>query len=455
MNMEIKDFKSQINKVKGKRSKLLDYSDAFKEINAEITSSQDLEKIDLTISKEKNTKEAYRQIKEKYAEKIREAIRKLDISVSGYEDMNQFVEDLAENYCGYHILSAAFKDDEITDIFVVNKDYIFAEKKGENIRLTRPDGSPLAFKSSKDLEDTIDRFLQYDSKNINSGENKIVDSTLFGDRLCSIHPSIATKGYSITIRKHQEDHITRQNLIDWETITPEIADFFDLVIDGELNLICGGITGSGKTTSIRAISEYTFSKNKKRVLVCEDTAELNYHAEHVLALQSYKSDDEKLRVPLMDLIYTALRQKPKYIVVGEVRGEEAIAAIEGMETGHSTIITMHGGVIWNIINRLVTKYIMGMPSLGIEVVERIIGSAVDYVFIQDNIPGTGRRITSCAEISYDFEKRKIVVKDIFKWDFKTSSYKMMGKISEEKADTMLRRGVQYERIEKWLEKKEE
>jgi pilus assembly protein CpaF len=129
-----------------------------------------------------------------------------------------------------------------------------------------------------------------------------------------------------------------------------------------------------------------------------------------------------------------------------------------METGHSTIFTMQGGKAVNCINRVVTKYLTSMPSLGIEVVERIIGSSIDYIFIQDNIPSIGRKITEVSEISYDFDKRTVSIKPIFKFNFEKELFERVDAISKDKAEMMLRRGVRMEEIKRWMyspQKKEE
>lgn len=135
----------------------------------------------------------------------------------------------------------------------------------------------------------------------------------------------------------------------------------------------------------------------------------------------------------------------------EVRAEEAQAMVEGMETGHSTITTMHGGNPWNIVNRLVTKYLMAMPSLGIDVVERIIGSSLDYICIQDNIPGIGRKCTSITEVTYNFTTRRVEMKPLVRYDFEKKDFVFVGKISKDKAETMLRRGIKMEDIKQWVE----
>lgn len=384
-----------------------------------------------------------------YRDIIEEAIDKNDIVVIGYEDrMKEFVDLMVAEFAGYSTLEKAFRDPDISDIFVINWNTIFVEKNGENVRYDVP------FKSQRHAENVIKRFVQENSKQLDSGENKIVNFELYEDRGCAISPIIAQKGYSVTFRKHKEDHITLDDLLKGETLNQEIADLLGMFIDGEANIICAGITGSGKTTTIRALLDHSLENSGKRALVCEDTPELFLKNPHTLELCSFDSTDPNTAVSLRELVYTALRLKPKYIIVGEVRGEEAEAAVEAMETGHSTIFTMHAGHSYNAINRLVTKYLMAMPSLGTDVVERIVGSAIDYIFIQDNIPGIGRKISRLDEITYDFENKRAKVRNIFEFDFEKKDWVWNndGWLDEEKISKMLRRGVPYETLKKYMKK---
>lgn len=407
--------------------------------DARVSSGNAVEKI-------KKDKQYLRNKKEKYRGFIEEGISIKNIRVRGYdtkEKMNEFIDDMVSELVGYSVLEQAFRDPKVSDIYVIDWNTIYVEKGGINERY------PHSFRSAKHFEDVLKRLLDEAEKEINLGDSKIVDFELFQDRGCATSPSVSPRGYSLTIRKHAEDHITRDQLINYGVINEEISDFLGMLITGETNIICAGLTGSGKTTTVRALLDYYVPKANKRMLVCEDTQELFPKNEHTLELVSVKSDDVKLAVPLQNLIFTALRLKPKYIIVGEVRGIEAEAAVEGMETGHSTIMTMHGGNVWNVVNRLSTKYLMKMPSLGTDIVERIIGSGVDYVFIQDNIPGIGRKVTNITEVSYDFKEKRISAQTICKFDFETETWKWTGTVGEEKAEKMLRRGIKMSEIEKF------
>lgn len=349
--------------------------------------------------------------------------------------------EIASGYVGFDCLEDAMNDPQITDIYVISWNNIFVEKNGKNEVYQKRFRNPQSYKNF------IERILREAGKQLDSGENKIVDFELYGNRGNVINDMIAAKGICLTMRKHSESPIQLPTMIENQLMTKEIADMLGITIEGETNMIYAGITGSGKTTTIRALLDHYIPPLKKRALVLEDTPELFLKNPHTVDLTTFPTDDLKTNITLRDLNISALRMKPKYIIVGEVRGAEAEAAVEGMETGHSTIFSMHGGNVWNIIDRLVTKYLMQMPTLGIEVVERIIGSSINFVCIQDDVPGIGRRLTSVHEISYDFDKRTVTATPIVQFDFKTNDWAWLNCLSENVLNTMTRRGVSFERVE--------
>lgn len=443
-----KNFKKDVQRVKGIQDSgtIYSFEEAFNIVRDKL--GETLKDEELEKKEELKTKANLRKKKEGWKSDISDIVFSESIRVRGYTT-DEFIEASVEEYVGYSVLYPLFKDLSISDIFCNRWNSIYVEKNGRNEK------SEITFRDEKHFADFIERVLRQGGagvgKVINSGENKIVDAEFYGDRIQATHPSVSPKGYSITFRKHAESHIQLERIINQEVMNKELADFLGTTILGELNLIYAGITGSGKTTSIRALLDHYVALSNKRALVVEDTQELNLTNDHTLELVSSKNHSKELAVTLEDLILTALRLKPKYIVVGEVRGLEAQAAVEAMETGHSTIFTMHGGEPINIVNRLVTKYLMSMPSLGIDVVERIIGSSVDYIAIQDDIPDIGRRVSIISEVSYDYDSRRVSLKPIFEFDFDTESYKMVNKISEEKAKRMMRRGIKKHQLAKWVE----
>jgi pilus assembly protein CpaF len=415
--------------------------------------TQDIE--DKMVDKQKaktviKDKEYFREKRDEYKSRIQDVIIKRNINVRNM-NRNDVINQMVEDMYGYKVLADLYysnsKSDPygvVTDIYCLAWDKIYYESS----KYETPQKYDKTFKNEKDYKDFIERMMREAGKSmLDNGENKVVDFDLYEDRYNAISKAVSPNGFTLTMRKHQEDHITLDDILAQGGMNQEVADLYGLLILGECNTIMGGVTGSGKTTTMRAVLDYYVTKANKRMLVCEDTRELFPKNDHTLELQTSPGVDEKTSVSLRDLIMLALRQKPKYIVVGEVRGAEAEAAVEAMATGHSTHFTMHAGTPIDAVNRLVTKYLMQMPSLGIDVVERIIGSALDYIIIQDAIPGIGRRITSITECTYNYETRRVDLHTIMKFNFKTKQFDMVRKLSAEKANKMLRKGITYEQLE--------
>ena len=446
---DLVSYKKNINTTLGKRNdgKLLDYNEAEKVVVQYITDRR-LEDINNNKNKQAvKTKEDLRHEMLKVRKYITDCILENNISIRNYQGplVEKFIEDMVQEYAGYSVLDDAFKDDEVSDIYCIAWDTIFVEKAGKNVKYWK------TFRSKEHYKNVVERFIRTSGKEINNGENKIVDFELYQDRGCATCPVVSPRDYTMTMRKHAEDHIILDQLLEWQCMSEEMSEFFgNLLIDGEANWIYAGLTGSGKTTTMRALLDEYVTRNQRRMLICEDTQELFPKNEHTLELVSVKGDKKETSVSLSALIVTALRLKPKYIIVGEVRAEEAMAAVEGMETGHSTAFSMHGGIPMNIVNRLVTKYLQAMPSLGIEVVERIVGCSIDYIAIQDNIPGIGRKCSMIHEVEYDFDRRTVRLTPIFEFDFEVRDFVLRNRIHKDKAQKMMRRGVDQDYIKKWV-----
>jgi pilus assembly protein CpaF len=454
------NIRTEMDKLTGIRrtqSYTMEYEDAYDAIvnDADFQSkmTQDIE--DKMVDKQKaktviKDKEYFREKRDEYKSRIQDVIIKRNINVRNM-NRNDVINQMVEDMYGYKVLADLYysnsKSDPygvVTDIYCLAWDKIYYESS----KYETPQKYDKTFKNEKDYKDFIERMMREAGKSmLDNGENKVVDFDLYEDRYNAISKAVSPNGFTLTMRKHQEDHITLDDILAQGGMNQEVADLYGLLILGECNTIMGGVTGSGKTTTMRAVLDYYVTKANKRMLVCEDTRELFPKNDHTLELQTSPGVDEKTSVSLRDLIMLALRQKPKYIVVGEVRGAEAEAAVEAMATGHSTHFTMHAGTPIDAVNRLVTKYLMQMPSLGIDVVERIIGSALDYIIIQDAIPGIGRRITSITECTYNYETRRVDLHTIMKFNFKTKQFDMVRKLSAEKANKMLRKGITYEQLE--------
>lgn len=452
-----KSFKQEMLKMSKdskKNTVMLSYEDAYElVVNNEEFKERISSDIEDRLNDKKNAvaviknKEYFRELKKNYNFLVTEIVVKNNINVRGYADRARLVSDFVEDMVGFSSIKDLMNDDKVTDIYCIKYDKIYYEAVGSEVPV-KFDGQ---FKNEKAFKDFVERLLREANKGVlDNGENKVIDFDLYGDRYNAIAPAVSPNGVTITIRKHSENHIRLQQIIDKGCITQDVANFLGTLILGESNLIIAGITGSGKTTTMRALLDYYVTKANKRMLVCEDTRELFPENDHTLELVTSEGKDRKSTIDLRDVIILALRQKPKYIVVGEIRGVEAESAVEAMATGHSTIFTMHAGKPINAIDRLVTKYLMQMPNLGVDVVERIIGSSIDYIIIQDDIPGIGRRVTSITEVSYDYTTRRVALKPIIKFNIRKNAFEKVNNIALDKAENMLRKGIKADELKEYV-----
>lgn len=457
MSNNIKNIHSQLSKMGSGSSKntsggrMMEFYEAIDFIKGKIVDEKVSQKGQNNSSDDKEkrtklTKEDLRKSLRKTSQQINSIIAAHNIVIRGeyQNNMKKFLEDASQEIAGYSVLADAFNDSRINNIYLLDENTIFVEVNGVDMLYHKK------FRDKNHYESVIKRFVQVDQKEVNQGDSKIVNFEFYQDRGCAISSSISPRGMSLTIRKHKEEHITKEQIIEYGVLNDYISEFLGMIILGETNIIYAGITGTGKTTTLRALLDYYIAKANKRMLVCEDTQELFPKNPHTVELvSSVDPSNEENSVPLSKLIETALRLTPKYIIVGEVRGVEAEAAVEGMETGHSTIFSMHGGTAWNIINRLVTKYLKNMPSLSIQIVERIIGEAVDFICIQDNTPNIGRKLTTVTEVNYDFIRQTVILNEIFRFNFIEKRFEQVGNLSEKSINKMLRRGIPHSEILKY------
>ena len=406
----------------------------------------------------------YRANYKKHFDFIRRYLSKEQLGMNKPKEEGKFIEGyglleltrlMTSAIVGLDCLEDAFEDPLVTDIYVIKWNEIYVERSGKNEKYKN------TFYSEKEYVNFIHSLLLNDDKQVDSGEHKIVDCEIFSMRGNVIGQDVASKGLCLTLRKHAENTITLKKMITQGIMDEHVADFLRLMVIGECAECFVGITGSGKTTLLKAVMEDALSKdtlNKfnissryKRVLVCEDTPELFLETPNTVNMRTVKTMHKSTTISLDDLIISSLRMKPKYVICGEVRSVEAKTLVEAASTGHASICTLHANTIENALSRLVVRYSETVSQMKTELVREIVGGAIDYCIIIDDIPrdNMGRKITSIHEISFNKEKQFIETKPIVTYDFSTSSWKWHNTLGEKQQNLMLRRGVPYEELNKF------
>ena len=336
---------------------------------------------------------------------------------------NEYLDNLArklfQDLVGYGEIDPLIRDDNLEEIMVIgiNKP-VFVYHREYGMMKTN-----IMFKDSGELMNLIDSIARQINRRIDQ-ESPILDGRLIdGSRVNATIPPISADGPSMTIRKFKRDPLTIIDLINSKTISVELAAFFWLCFDGlgvkSANAIISGGTSSGKTTTLNALS--SFINPKERIITIEDTLELQIPHEHVIRMETRPPNVEnKGELTMNDLVKNSLRQRPDRIIVGEVRGSEAITLFTALNTGHSGFGTLHSNDARETITRLINKP-MSVPNIMI--------SAIDFIIMQNRIYKPNgvsfRRISEVAEVS-GIEEGVVQLNKIFEWDPQSDTIKNVG-----------------------------
>lgn len=291
------------------------------------------------------------------------------------------------------VLQPLIEDKDITEIMVNGHRNIFIERDG---RVRRAD---FVLPSEEKLRDIINNIVSRVNRTINEA-SPICDARLSdGSRVNAVIPPVALGGSTLTIRKFSEKPMTIQQLIRYGSITKEVAIFLEKCVRAKLNLfVCGG-TGSGKTTFLNALSN--FIPSDERVITIEDSAELQIHkVENIVSLETRNANTEgKGEITIRDLIKAALRMRPERIVVGEVRGAEALDMLQAMNTGHDgSLSTGHANSTKDMLSRLETMVLSGSGQLPLEAIRQQIASAIDIFIHLSRLRDKSRRTLEISEV---------------------------------------------------------
>lgn len=340
------------------------------------------------------------------------------------EQRVSIVEQVYSSIRGFGLLDAIISDDSITEVMINGPQNIFIEQNGRLFKLDKQ------FESQRRLEDIIQRIVGLAGREVNQA-NPICDTRLpDGSRVNVVLPPIALCGPTLTIRKFSKEPMTIEKLIKYGSITQEIADKLQLLVRAKYNIfICGG-TGSGKTTFLNALSNYI--PKDERVITIEDSAELQIEGiENLVSLETRNANASGAgQITIRDLIKSSLRMRPERIVVGEVRGGEALDMLQAMNTGHDgSLSTGHANSTQDMLSRLETMVLQGAAGLPLEAIRQQIASAVDIIIHLSRLRDKSRKTMEITEV-VGYRNGEIVLNPlyVFEEDENSTLYKVSGSL---------------------------
>lgn len=344
--------------------------------------------------------ELQEKVEEIVAQKIGNVYCPIDQRVS-------IVEQVYSSIRGFGLLDSIIKDDTITEVMINGPENIFIEQNG---RLTKLDKQ---FESQRKLEDVIQRIVGLAGREVNQA-NPICDTRLpDGSRVNVVLPPIALCGPTVTIRKFSKTPMTIEKLIQYGSITREIADKLELLVKAKYNIFISGGTGSGKTTFLNALSNYI--PKDERVITIEDSAELQIvGVDNLVSLETRNANASGAgQITIRDLIKSSLRMRPERIIVGECRGGEALDMLQAMNTGHDgSLSTGHANSTEDMLSRLETMVLQGADGLPLEAIRQQIASAVDIIIHLSRLRDKSRKTMEITEV-VRYENGKIVLNPLY------------------------------------------
>ncbi len=325
------------------------------------------------------------------------------------EDLRkQIFEQVLNDLLGFGPIQSLLDDEEVSEIMVNGPKKIFVEKKG---KLTKTN---ITFDDDDHVLRIIDRIILPLGRRVDA-DSPTVDARLpDGSRVNAVVRPVAIDGPSITIRKFRKDKLKAEDLIAFGSMTKQMADFLEACVKARFNIIISGGTGSDKTTLLNVMSG--FIPENERIITIEDAAELQLQQDHVMRMETKSANADGLHaVSIRELVKNSLRMRPDRIVVGEVRGGEALDMLQAMNTGHDgSLTTVHANTPRDAMSRIETLVLMAGMDLPLKVVRQQVSSAVDLIVQQTRLKDGQRKVTAVTEVA-GMEGEIIVLSDIFKF----------------------------------------
>lgn len=339
--------------------------------------------------------------------------------------IKRIVDRMYHAFRGLGVLQPILDDPSITEIMINNYDEIYIERDGQ------VSNANVKFENQQKLEDTIQAIVSKVNRVVNES-SPIVDARLEdGSRVNVVLPPVALKGPAMTIRKFPEKPLMIGDLIQFGALDEDVACFLEQLVEAKYNIFISGGTGSGKTTFLNVLSN--FIPTEERILTIEDSAELQIRkVPNLVSLETRNANTEgKGEITIRDLIKASLRMRPNRIIVGEVRGQEALDMLQAMNTGHDgSLSTGHANSVYDMLSRLETMVLSG-AELPIEVIRKQIGSAIDIMVHLSRLRDHSRRVMEISEVC-GVENGEIIIKPLYVFEETGEDYrgKIIGKLQK-------------------------
>jgi len=342
-------------------------------------------------------------------QRLRELLDEEEGLLSAQEKL-LIVRQIGDSVLGLGPLEPFVRDPEVTEIMVNNWDTIYVERAGKLY------WTGTKFHDEQQLRRTIDKIVGKVGRRVDEA-SPYVDARLpDGSRVNAVIPPLAIDGPALTIRKFAADPYGADDLIEFGTMSSATAKFLEACVRGRINVLVAGGTGAGKTTTLNVVS--SFIPDDERIVTIEDAAELKLQQPHVVRLESRPPNIEgKGAVTIRDLVRNSLRMRPDRIVVGEVRGSEALDMLQAMNTGHDgSVSTIHCNSPRDALSRLETITMMAGMELSNKAIREQIASAIQLIVFQARLKDGTRRFTHVTEVA-GMEGEVITLQDIFLFDY--------------------------------------